>query len=254
MLTPLVANPRCLVERGRQVAHVEHERRDDRAVAGGRLVGLAGEHHEPGRVVVLVLDVVAQHGQAVDVGGQRGRDRGHGDVCELGDLAGGAGRVAGDHRDQPELTDHLAALAERVHVAAHGVDGVQGSCRRPPSARTGCAGSARPICSPEFLVLVPKPTIPNSYLYALLTTDQRFYDQLLARVTGTTGSRQRVKPNEVVTCRVVVPDAVTLADWDQFARPIYNQALSLLAEARILAALRDVLLPKLISGEIRVAA
>jgi len=113
-------------------------------------------------------------------------------------------------------------------------------------------GEGPAICSPEFIVLVPKQGIPNSYLYALLTADQRFYDELLAHVTGTTGSRQRVKPSAVLACRVLVPDSDALSDRNEVAQFAYEQTLSLLAEERTLAAIRDTLLPKLISGEIRV--
>ncbi len=113
-------------------------------------------------------------------------------------------------------------------------------------------GDGLAVGSPEFLVLVPQSHIPNSYLYTLLMADERFYDALLARVSGTTGSRQRVKPTDVLTCQVIVPDADTLAEWDRLARPMYDQISSLSVEQQTLAALRDTLLPKLISGEIRV--
>ena len=69
---------------------------------------------------------VAQHVEPVDLGGQGRGDRGLGGVGVLRDLARGAGGVAGDDRRQAELADHLAALAERVHVAVHGPDRVEG--------------------------------------------------------------------------------------------------------------------------------
>ena len=84
--------------------------------------------------MVLVLDVLAKDGQPVDLGGERGRDRGLGRVGELGDLAGRSRGVAGDHRHQAELADHLAALAERVHVAVHRADRLQRRCPARPSA------------------------------------------------------------------------------------------------------------------------
>lgn len=111
-------------------------------------------------------------------------------------------------------------------------------------------GSA--ICSPEFLVLVPRPGFSACYLYAVAMNDERFYAELLGRVSGTTGSRQRIKPSDALGCRVLLPDAVSLERWDAFARPICDHASSLLAESTKLEAIRDALLPKLISGEIRV--
>lgn len=104
------------------------------------------------------------------------------------------------------------------------------------------------VCSPEFLVLVPRPGIPASYLYATVASDGRFYGDLLSHATGTTGSRQRVRPAEALSCRAVVPGAEVLRAWDRFARPLYDHASSLLAENRTLAALRDTLMPRLTSG------
>ena len=112
--------------------------------------------------------------------------------------------------------------------------------------------SARAVCSPEFLVLAPRDHVPTSYLYGVASADETFYEDLLSRVTGTTGSRQRVRPADAMDCRVVVPTAGSMAEWDEFARPIYDRAHATLAESRTLEQLRDALLPKLISGEIRV--
>lgn len=113
-------------------------------------------------------------------------------------------------------------------------------------------GGARAICSPEFLVLAPRDGVPTSYLYAVTSSDSRFYDELLSHVTGTTGSRQRVKPADAMRCRVTLATTESLASWDDFARPIYDRAHATLAESRTLEQIRDALLPKLISGEIRV--
>jgi type I restriction enzyme S subunit len=109
------------------------------------------------------------------------------------------------------------------------------------------------VCSPEFVVLVPKPEVPNTYLYALLTNDEHFYRALLSHVQGTTGSRQRVKPSDVLACPVVIPTTAVPNDWDAFARPTYEYAACLLAESRHLESVRDVLLPRLISGAIHIA-
>lgn len=51
---------------------------------------------------------------------------------------------------------------------------------------------------------------------------------------------------------VVVPDESAMKMFDSLARPLYNRIVSNERQSRTLAALRDALLPKLISGEIRV--
>lgn len=114
------------------------------------------------------------------------------------------------------------------------------------------AGIGQAVSSPEFIVLVPHAGIPNSYLYALLVANDQFYNDLLSHVTGTTGSRQRVKPGDLMACHALLPDPAALEDWDRLVRPLYDHIHALLAENLSLSSLRDALLPKLVSGEIRV--
>ena len=108
------------------------------------------------------------------------------------------------------------------------------------------------ITSPEFVVLVPRNGIPITYLYAVVGRDERFYGELLSHVSGTTGSRQRVKPDAALGCRTMVPATSELEEWDLVARPLYDRAAAATSESATLASVRDALLPKLISGEIRV--
>src|SRR5699024_8812808 len=65
----------------------------------------------------------------IDLGGQRWGDRRLTPIAELGDLAGCTGGVPGDHRGQVQVADHLAALAQGVHVRAHGGDLLEGGTR-----------------------------------------------------------------------------------------------------------------------------
>ena len=120
-----------LVERGRHVAHAEDEGGDDRAVAGLGVVGLGGEHDEARRVVLLVLDVVHE-----DLRGRRSRRRARrrwprasGSLASR-DHARGAGGVGLRHRLEAELAQRAAALAERLRVAEHALDGLQRRARQ----------------------------------------------------------------------------------------------------------------------------
>ena len=106
-----------LVERGRDVAHLEHEGREHRPVAARRPLCRPRQHHEARRRVGFVLDVLGEDVEAVDLGGEARGDRGAAAVAALGDLAGGAGGVGGDHALDAELADEVAALAERHDVA-----------------------------------------------------------------------------------------------------------------------------------------
>ena len=50
----------------------------------------------------------------------------------------------------------------------------------------------------------------------------------------------------------LVPPAPVHAAWDSFAAPLYARIAMLARKSRVLAALRDTLLPRLVSGEVRV--
>ena len=81
--------------------------------------------------MVLVLDVLRQDVEAVDFGRKPRGDGGARLVADFGNLAGGAGGVGGDHRLDAELADHLAALAQRVHVALDRLDVLERCPLRP---------------------------------------------------------------------------------------------------------------------------
>ena len=106
-----------LVERGGNVAHAEDKGGDDLALAArGALLRLRQDDEARG-VVGGVLDVLRQNIEAVDAGGDGRGERGLAEIAGLGDLARGAGRVAGNDRLPAVLADDLAALAEGMDVA-----------------------------------------------------------------------------------------------------------------------------------------
>jgi type I restriction enzyme S subunit len=108
-----------------------------------------------------------------------------------------------------------------------------------------------PVCSGEFVVLVPTE-VPATFLYASLRNDSALYDEILSHATGTTGSRQRVKPSEVLSSSLLDAEANELDVYDSFARPVYDLEAALIAESQHLSAIRDALLPRLISGAVGV--
>ena len=52
--------------------------------------------------------------------------------------------------------------------------------------------------------------------------------------------------------RQLVPDKLVIEEFNHYASAIFTRRHSLEEESRTLAALRDALLPKLVSGELRV--
>ena len=59
--------------------------------------------------------------------------------------------------------------------------------------------------------------------------------------------------NDIDKFKIILPDTVTLEKYNAVATPIYEQIVSSKLEARRLAQLRDVLLPKLMSGELDIS-
>ena len=59
-----------------------------------------------------------------------------------------------------------------------------------------------PVCSTEFMVYMPKEENILSYVFELINSE-KFSQLLVSHATGSTGSRQRVKPSEIgrASCR-----------------------------------------------------
>lgn len=106
------------------------------------------------------------------------------------------------------------------------------------------------MCSTEFLVLSAHS---GDALAAVLlaAVSQQFTEEAARRATGTSFSHQRVKPDDALS--IGVPD-VRLTDAAMLAEAGDWLVLALHArrEAATAAALRDALLPELLSGRIRV--
>jgi type I restriction enzyme S subunit len=107
------------------------------------------------------------------------------------------------------------------------------------------------VASTEFLVVQSTIDGEAPYLYSQLCSDV-FFEAVVSCVTGTSNSHQRVKPSVVLDIQSpTAPESVRAAfcamtgDW-------FEMVASNGAESRTLAALRDALLPKLMSGELRV--
>lgn len=106
--------------------------------------------------------------------------------------------------------------------------------------------------STEFIVMRPRHPVPKEFGY-LLARDEAFRAHAIRSMTGTSG-RQRVQADSVAAFPVAMPSNEDL--WQEFARVVSPAFKSIKANAEAvetLAQLRDTLLPKLISGELRIA-
>jgi type I restriction enzyme S subunit len=109
----------------------------------------------------------------------------------------------------------------------------------------------RQIASTEFLVLIPNNGFDRHYLYCKFQ-QPAFRDDLAQSASGTSNSHQRVRPNDLLAKPVVMPPAIARDSFQDIVAPLFALLASNHKESRQLAELRDYLLPKILSGELRV--
>lgn len=104
--------------------------------------------------------------------------------------------------------------------------------------------------STEFIVMRAKAPMPAPYSY-LLARDEAFRAHAIRSMTGTSG-RQRAQTEALEHFDVTVPEAKISTAFGDAVNPLFQRIKANSEESEILAAVRDLLLPKLMSGEIRV--
>ena len=104
--------------------------------------------------------------------------------------------------------------------------------------------------STEYIVMRPMPPLPNEFAYCLARS-AGFREFAIQNMTGTSG-RQRVPANALSQFLLPSPPEPIAARFSKVVRPLFTRASEAVRETRTLAALRDTLLPKLVSGEMRV--
>lgn len=108
------------------------------------------------------------------------------------------------------------------------------------------------VCSTEFLVFVPNE---NSYSFSFLFLKQEdFKSEIVNKATGTSGSHQRIRPDDILNLDAIIPPNETLKDFEVKVRPLLSKIVANIQEGSSIVKLRDTLLPKLMSGEIEVNA
>lgn len=99
-----------------------------------------------------------------------------------------------------------------------------------------------------FKSVVPKEEIGTAFVYCFLVRNKQRIADMGAGTTFPEVSGKMMKSVELA-----VPEQSLCAEFDVFAEPILKQQETLERENRDLAALRNALLPKLMSGEIDVS-
>ena len=113
----------------------------------------------------------------------------------------------------------------------------------------GRIDESKAICSTEFLVFIPIEMHLYSHLKMVLTQVE-FLENLVSKATGTSGSHQRVKPDDILEAEILVPSMEAAKKLDKELRPLIDLEIKNIEESSQLRLIRDSLIPKLMSGEI----
>lgn len=105
-------------------------------------------------------------------------------------------------------------------------------------------------CSTDVLCFTPKSSELSAYLFSTLYAD-RFFDFMVAGSKGT--KMPRGDKQQIMTYTVHIPSDTELNEFNELAKPMLAQIESNRLENISLSALRDGLLPKLMSGEIDIS-
>jgi type I restriction enzyme S subunit len=110
-------------------------------------------------------------------------------------------------------------------------------------------GSGR-LGSTDYIVLQCKQPLPLEFGYFLARSEE-FRAHAILNMTGTTG-RQRVPVECFDKYKVVVPSKPVADRFGEYAKSVMRSMKSNDEQSETLTALRDSLLPKLLSGEVTV--
>lgn len=99
-----------------------------------------------------------------------------------------------------------------------------------------------------FKSVVPKPEIGTAYVYFFLKHNLPIIEGMASGSTF-----KEISGSTMKNIPAIIPDAETLARFNDFCVPIFTQQRALEEQNQLLDTLRDNLLPKLMSGEIDVS-
>lgn len=103
--------------------------------------------------------------------------------------------------------------------------------------------------STEFIVL--RGNLVNQYFTYCLARTYDFRENAIKSMIGSSG-RQRVQPSCFDDFIIALPNSIILKQFDETVSPFFHQIAILMRQITQLAKARDLLLPKLMNGEMAV--
>ncbi|WP_298208979.1 restriction endonuclease subunit S [Ferrimicrobium sp.] len=104
--------------------------------------------------------------------------------------------------------------------------------------------------STEYIVLAPKGNIGTEWIYCLVR-NEAIRTFAIVSMTGTSG-RQRFQADRFDQYKIACPPEAALSEFNSLATPQFSRMTQMRNETLDLLALRDALLPELLSGRIRI--
>lgn len=154
-----------------------------------------------------------------------------------------------DDGERPERTHASTIKSNKLLVRGRAILLSRLNPRTYRSWWVDCDDSVPSIASTEFAVLQAEGAggLPGVWL---AIRESNFRQELARRVTGTSGSHQRVRPEDMLD--IMVPDTRQLSIAElQRTESVLSRTEAHRDESQRLAALRDTLLPELLSGRTR---
>ena len=107
-----------------------------------------------------------------------------------------------------------------------------------------------PVCSTEFQVV--RPNVEVVGFFKCLYSSYAVAEFLGACASGTSGSHQRVKPQDIVELEFRAPSFESMVEFSKTTEAWLDKVIENREQILTLEKERDTLLPKLMSGEVRV--
>jgi len=156
-----------------------------------------------------------------------------------------------DGGKRPERTHASAIKSNKLWVRGRAILVSRLNPRTNRSWWVSSDDSVPSIASTEFAVLQAEHPMRLPGVW-LAIRESNFQQELARRVTGTSGSHQRVRPDDMLD--ISVPDTRQLSTAElQRIESVLSLIEARRDESQRLAALRDTLLPELVSARIRLA-
>ena len=107
------------------------------------------------------------------------------------------------------------------------------------------------VASTEFIVMEPRLRSSRYYIYCLARSTP-FRQRFVSLVTGTSKESSEGAARGALALDTVCPPSDVVAAFDRLVSGVLDRAMMCRQQTRVLASIRDALLPRLVSGQVRV--